>query len=289
MTQEKRTIERRRDAVAAGRPTPAYLVQHGDHWHELSWAEANERVESYANGLLSLGVGKGDAFSILATSRVDGALFDRARLDRCDRRADLCEQLREGRLLHRRSLGRSASSARTRLSARSSTRCKADPAPQHVLTFDDLDDLAARGRAYAAERPEALREAREAIEEDDLFTYIYTPGDQAAQGLHDLAPQLLRDGGGRRRPPSFTGPEDTMLLYPSPRADADTSPAPHRCAIAFLPRPAAGGGGAAVRPTVFPSVPRVYEKIHTAVVARFDEATGVRRSSWTGRSASASA
>jgi long-chain acyl-CoA synthetase len=32
-----------------------------------------------------------------------------------------------------------------------------------------------------------------------------------------------------------------------------------------------------VKPTVFPSVPRVYEKIHTAVVARFDAATGVRR------------
>jgi long-chain acyl-CoA synthetase len=32
-----------------------------------------------------------------------------------------------------------------------------------------------------------------------------------------------------------------------------------------------------VRPTLFPSVPRVYEKIHTAVLARFDEATGIRR------------
>jgi long-chain acyl-CoA synthetase len=33
----------------------------------------------------------------------------------------------------------------------------------------------------------------------------------------------------------------------------------------------------AVKPTVFPSVPRVYEKIHTAVVAKFDAATGMRR------------
>jgi long-chain acyl-CoA synthetase len=32
-----------------------------------------------------------------------------------------------------------------------------------------------------------------------------------------------------------------------------------------------------VRPSVLPSVPRVYEKVHAAVVARFDEATGIKR------------
>jgi long-chain acyl-CoA synthetase len=32
-----------------------------------------------------------------------------------------------------------------------------------------------------------------------------------------------------------------------------------------------------VRPTLLPSVPRVYEKVHTAVLARFDAATGVKR------------
>jgi long-chain acyl-CoA synthetase len=32
-----------------------------------------------------------------------------------------------------------------------------------------------------------------------------------------------------------------------------------------------------VRPTLFPSVPRVYEKIHTAVVAGFEEQTGARK------------
>ena len=38
--------------------------------------------------------------------------------------------------------------------------------------------------------------------------------------------------------------------------------------LAFLPDPLqAAAALPAVRPTVFPSVPRVYEKVHTAVVA----------------------
>ena len=46
----------------------------------------------------------------------------------------------------------------------------------HVLTFADLDELAARGARYAAEHPHALDEAVAAIDEDDLFTFIYTSG-----------------------------------------------------------------------------------------------------------------
>jgi long-chain acyl-CoA synthetase len=48
--------------------------------------------------------------------------------------------------------------------------------------------------------------------------------------------------------------------------------------IAFLPDPLrAAAELPRVRPTLFPSVPRVYEKIHAAVVAGFDERTGLER------------
>ncbi len=82
--------------------------------------------------------------------------------------------------------------------------------------------------------------------------------------------------------PSFIGPDDIVLLY---------LPLAHnfgRClhllaayvgfTTAFCPDPLRVGEVAPmVRPTVLPSVPRVYEKVHTAVLASFDEATGVKR------------
>src|SRR5918999_1438390 len=66
-----------RDAVAAERSTPAYLVEDdGQGWREVSWNDADELVRAYANGLLARGIGKGDAFAILAQNSLDWALVD---------------------------------------------------------------------------------------------------------------------------------------------------------------------------------------------------------------------
>jgi len=73
---DARTIPRLwRDAVARN-SGPAYLVEGAEGWSEVSWAEAAERVELLANGLLSRGVGKGDAFGILARNTLEWALVD---------------------------------------------------------------------------------------------------------------------------------------------------------------------------------------------------------------------
>jgi long-chain acyl-CoA synthetase len=282
----KRTIERLwRDAVAAGRRTPAYLVQDGEAWRELSWAEAAERVEGYANGLLSLGVKKGDAFAILGSSRVEWALFDFAlgSIGAIAAPVYANSSAKDAGYIidHSESVGV--------LCEDDVQRAKVEgvrgeiPRLQHVLTFADLGDLAARGRAYAAGDPNALREAGEAIEEDDLFTYIYTSGTTGppkgcmiSHRNYYAMVAVVDDL------PRFTGPDDTMLLY-LPLAHnfgrlMHLSGAYVGYGIAFLPDPLkAAAALPAVKPTVFPSVPRVYEKVHTAVVAKFDEATGVRR------------
>jgi long-chain acyl-CoA synthetase len=282
----KRTIERLwRDAVAAGRQTPAYLVQRGNDWEPVSWAEAGRRVEDYANGLLSLGVKKGDAFSILATSRVEWALFDFA----------LGSIGAIGAAIYANSSAKDAgyildhSESVGVLCEDDVQRAKVEAARggiarlRHVLTFADLDDLAARGRAHAAEHPNALREAGDAIEEGDLFTYIYTSGTTGppkgcmiSHRNYYAMVAVVDDL------PSFTGPDDLMLLY-LPLAHnfgrlMHLSGAYVGYAIAFLPDPLrAAAALTTVKPTVFPSVPRVYEKIHTAVVAKFDAETGAKR------------
>jgi long-chain acyl-CoA synthetase len=154
---------------------------------------------------------------------------------------------------------------------------------EHVLTFDDLEDLRARGREHATAHPSAVDDAAAAIGEDDLFTYIYTSGTTGPpkacmithRNYYEMADKC-------REIDDFTVTEDTMLLY-LPLAHNFGRlmhlQSPHvGYTLAFCPDPyAVAEALPAVRPTVFPSVPRVYEKIHTGVTAKFAEAAGAKR------------
>jgi long-chain acyl-CoA synthetase len=283
---ERRTVTRLwHDAVSKGRTTPAYLVQHEGGWREVSWAEASERVDDYANGLLALGVRKGDAFAIIAQTTVEWTLFDLALaqigaagvaiyanssshdaayiLGHSESVGVLCEDDEQLAKVHER---------RSEL-----------PNLEHALTYSDLPGLAARGRAYATRHPGALDAARDAVDEDDLFTFIYTSGTTGPpkgcmiSHRNEYAMISVVDD-----LEDFTVEGDVMLLY-LPLAHnfgrlMSLSGPYCGYTIAFLPDPLqAADALTQVRPTVFPSVPRVYEKVHTGVLAKFDEATGVKR------------
>ena len=73
-----RTIARLwQDAVARHWPGPAYLVAGGRGLARRSrGTEAAQAVDELANGLLALGVRKGDAFAILGSTRLEWVLFD---------------------------------------------------------------------------------------------------------------------------------------------------------------------------------------------------------------------
>jgi long-chain acyl-CoA synthetase len=284
MTQ-KRTIPRLwRDAVARN-SGPAYLVEGPEGWREVSWADAAERVELMANGLLARGVRKGDAFGILARNTLEWSLFDfaLAHVGAVGAAIYANSSPRDARyvLEHSEAVGVLCEDAAQREKIESGG---ASPASlRHVLTFADLAALEEDGRAYRDAHPDALDEAVAAIDEEDLFTFIYTSGTTGPpkgcmiRHRNYYAMVAVVD-----ELPDRGRPSDVMLLY---------LPLAHNFGrlmhlsgpyvgytIAFVADPLdVARAIPEVRPTILPSVPRVYEKVHTAITATFAEATGVKR------------
>jgi long-chain acyl-CoA synthetase len=269
-----------RNAVAADRSGAAYLVETPDGWEEVSWSEAARAVDELANGLLALGVRKGDAFGILGSTRLEWALFDFALALVGAVAAPVYASSSPGDCAY--VLGHSE--AVGVLVEDEAQRAKiADLGLEHVLTFMDLEDLRARGRAHEAAHPNDLAAATDEVDEDDLFTYIYTSGTTGPpkacmithQNYYSMAAVVDELEG-------FTVSDDLMLLY-LPLAH-NFGRLMHLAApyvgytIAFCPdHLRLGEALAEVRPTVLPSVPRVYEKVHAAVVGQLDQAEGAKR------------
>jgi len=285
---QSRTIARLwRDAVAADRQGPAYLTETDEGgWNEVSWADADDRVRAYANGFLARGVRKGDNVALLARNSLDWALVDFA----------LAQIGAVGVPVYASSSARDVgyllahSEAVAIVCEDASQLAKVEEISaelsslQHVLTYHDLDGLATHGRDHAAANPSALDDATAAIGEDDLFTIIYTSGTTGPpkgcmlsnRNYHEMATVV------DRMEETYYRPDDVMLLY---------LPLAHNYGrlmlllgahvgftIAFVADPLRVAEALPqVRPTLLPSVPRVYEKVHTLVLAKFDAATGVKR------------
>jgi long-chain acyl-CoA synthetase len=275
-----RTIPRLwQDAVARDPAATAYLVEEPGGWRPVTWAEAGRTVEELAHGLLALGVRKGDAFAILGSTRLEWVLFDFALslVGAVTAPIYMNSSARDAAYVieHSEAIGVLCEDAEQR-------RKVEGLGLEHALTFDDLDDVRARGRDHAQAEPHAVERAAARIGEDDLYTYIYTSGTTGPpkacmirhRNYYAMANKVHSIDG-------FTVEGDTMLLF---------LPLAHnfgRCmvlggaqmgyTIAFCPDPyAVAEALPAVRPTVFPSVPRVYEKIHTGITAKFAQEKGVK-------------
>jgi len=281
----ERTIPRLWREAAARNSGTAYLVEEAGGWREVSWDEAAERVDLLANGLLARGVQKGDAFGLLARNTLEWALLDFA----------LAHVGAVGAAIYANSSPRDTqyvlehSEAVGVVCEDDAQRQKVEtggatlPSLRHVLTFADLPALEDEGRAYREAHPEALDEAVAAIDEEDLFTFIYTSGTtgppKGCMIRHRNYYAMVTSGDDLPQRPH---PGDVMLLY---------LPLAHNFGrlmhlagpyqgytIAFLADPLEVARAIPeVRPSILPSVPRVYEKVHTAVTASFAEATGVKR------------
>jgi long-chain acyl-CoA synthetase len=274
-----------RNAVAKASDRPAYLAQRDDGWEEVSWTEAARRVDEIANGLLALGVRKGDAFATVAATSLEWCLFDFALglIGAVGAPVYANSSPRDCAYVidHSESVGVLVEDAE-QLAKVEQMRSEL-PRLRWLLTFADLPDVEARGRAYAAEHPTALDDASAQVGEEDLFTYIYTSGTTGPpKGCMIRHRNYYEMVAVVDELPGIFEADDTLLLY-LPLAHNYGRlihlQAPHvGYTLAFCRDPLQIAAALeAVRPTILPSVPRVYEKIHGALVAKLDEARGAER------------
>jgi long-chain acyl-CoA synthetase len=272
-----------RDAVSASRTGTAYLVEtEPGHWREVSWIEAARTVDELAHGLLSRGIGKGDAFGIVSRTRLEWTLFDFALALVGGITAPVYPDSSANEAAH----VLRHSEAVGALVEDDVQVAKIEPLGlPHLLTLQDLDGLRAEGIAFAQTHRGALDQAAAAVGEDDLYTYIYTSGTTGPpKGC------MIRHRNYYAMTSSIEGiedlglGEDVMLLY---------LPLAHNFGrlmtlwgaysgftIAFCSDPyAVADALPQVRPTLLPSVPRMYEKAHTTITSKL-EASGPRR--WLG-------
>ena len=278
-------------AVDAGRSRAAFLVREDDGWREVSWAEAAGRVSALANGFLVAGVRKGDKVAILCRTRVEWTLVDYALatiggvvipIYPTSSPAEIEYILRD-------------SETKVLISEDAEQLEKTNayqgdlPALERVIGIDEagsggtLADVETAGHAHAAEHPDALGQAAAQVGLEDVLTFLYTSGttgnpkgcvlsqrNYAAMVESVVSVEnLFRD-------------DDTVLLF---------LPLAHNFARLVQFTGSAVGFTLAycadvrhvsaalmeVKPTLFPSVPRVYEKVHTAVKSAAAESGAVKR------------
>ena len=258
-------------------------------WVGRTYAEVGETVKELSLGLIDLGIAKGDKVAILANTRPEWTYFDFAALtagatvvpiyqtnspeecqyvlENSDSKAVIVED--EAQLEKIRAIR---------------SQC---PDLEHVILMtgsaDDaisMEDLAARG----AGRPDSEWEERySSVEPSDICTFIYTSGTTGPpKGC------VISHG-------NYRAMLDMVISVGAIDAEGTTYlflPLAHSFALLIQLGSFALGATLAywerdplkivpnlseVKPTYFPSVPRIFEKIHGAAISNAEKAGGLKK------------
>src|SRR4051794_8455118 len=267
----------------------AVKYKEGDRWVDRTFEEVRETVRPLAMGLVELGVGKGDRVSILANTRPEWTYFDFAALsigatvvpiyqtnspeecryvlDNSDSRVVVvedAEQLEKVRAV------------RAQL-----------PQLEHIVLMTGsaedaiaMDDLAAKGGGGDDTTWATLYEA---VTPEDICTFIYTSGTTGppkgciiSHGNYRAMLNMVNDVS------VTTGDDVTYLFLPLAHSFAlliqlgsfdlgATLAYWERDPLKIVPNLAE------VKPTYFPSVPRIFEKIYTAATSSVEAEGGLKK------------
>ncbi|MCI3930636.1 AMP-dependent synthetase/ligase [Streptomyces sp. AN091965] len=182
------------EAEAYRYPVPAASGEGPDDWKSLSWAQAAERVDAVAAGLIDLGLAPEDRVALASATRIEWILADLGIMCAGAATTTIYPQTNaeESAFI----LADSGSRVLIADNAEQLVKARAQranlPDLKHVVVFDpagaepadddpegwvlSLADLEARGAARLEKNPDAVRQRIEAIRADHLATIIYTSG-----------------------------------------------------------------------------------------------------------------
>ncbi|HEX6753585.1 MAG TPA: long-chain fatty acid--CoA ligase [Solirubrobacterales bacterium] len=269
--------------------SPAICFKQDAEWVKRSFDQVQETVRSLALGLIDLGVAKGDKVSILANTRPEWTYVDFAALSAGavvvpiyqTNSPEECQYVLENSdakvvVVEDEEQMEKIREVRDRL-----------PLLEHVVRMtgssDDaiaLEDLAARG----AGREEAEWEARwRSVTPEDVCTFIYTSGTTGppkgcviSHGNYRAMLDMVQENS------VIEGEDVTYLFLPLAHSFAlliqlgsfdlgATLAYWERDPLKILPNLAE------LKPTYFPSVPRIFEKIYTAATSAIEKEGGLKK------------
>jgi long-chain acyl-CoA synthetase len=278
-------------ASSRGSGHAAFLVNEARGvWREVGWEEARERVDELAAGFLELGIGKGDRVAILAQTRIEWTLCDYALLSIGAVVVPIYQTSSRDECAYILADAGACAVVCEDAEQLEKVAGLALPALKLTVAFEDAGDdgmslerVSGLGReALTARGPVALADARAAVSSTDPLTCIYTSGTTG-----DPKGCILTHGNWWSIVESVKGVDGLM-------ASGDVAllflPLAHNFArlvqfvgagagftIAFVPDiNRVARALAEVRPTVFPSVPRLFERVYTTVHKRLTQEKGIK-------------
>jgi long-chain acyl-CoA synthetase len=299
-------VTRLRDRAADDPAGVALREKHSGIWLEYTWADYWESVLDVAHGLLALGVAEGDRVSIQSENRPEWVFTDFATIAIRAITNGLypTNPAAEVRYLLKDS-GTKILIAEDQEQVDKALEVKGDlPALERIIyieargvrTYDDAlllswEDFLALGREHRAANGGAVEQRMVDASPDDTAVLIYTSGTTGppkgamlSLGNIGFVARTASGAEGLIDPPA--GPHDVYLSY---------LPLSHvyerlfTCWIAIM----AGyqvhfaesietvqADLREVQPTIFPSVPRILEKINAAVAIRMASASPVKRTNY---------
>jgi long-chain acyl-CoA synthetase len=265
-----------RHALAQHRSGAAYLAEEADGWRPVGWDEAAARVDALGRGLLARGVGPGDKVAILSRTNLEWVLLDWAIMSIGAVVVGLyptTAATEVGYILGHSEAVLAFVEDDAQLAKVEQARAEV-PSLRDVLSLAELAQLEEEGRANAgATLPDP--------DEDDLATLIYTSGTTGPPKGVMLTHRNLVTAATRNERPLMRDDDVVVLFLPLAhcygrlvaQAGAFFGYSVAFCADANR----LGEALVQVRPTILPAVPRVYEKIHSAVLGEIDRAGGLKR------------